>query len=216
MIQARPPRINAHSVAQNAPPYPSIGTPTIGCIGVHTGPSCASDDGLSGAPSVRKGSALSPVTERYSSRPAPRLSGGSQASSTRRSRTRSPGIIGVLLGHPCPGPLEALGSSLDLIIPVRQRTRHWDGYRRVMSTGTTKYGSDLLRVPSLRSDGQRRSIAFTVTLLKDADGTVTGIAAVVRDETERWNQEQELRRLAQASPDVSNAASSAASRAQPA
>jgi PAS domain S-box-containing protein len=111
---------------------------------------------------------------------------------------------------------EALGSSLDLIIPVRQRTRHWAGYRRVMSTGTTKYGSDLLRVPSLRSDGQRRSIAFTVTLLKDADGTVTGIAAVVRDETERWNQEQELRRLAQASPDVSNAASSAASRAQPA
>jgi PAS domain S-box-containing protein len=111
---------------------------------------------------------------------------------------------------------EALGSSLDLIIPVRQRTRHWDGYRRVMSTGTTKYGSDLLRVPSLRSDGQRRSIAFTVTLLKDADGTVTGIAAVVRDETERWNQEQELRRLARASPDVSNAASSAASRAQPA
>ena len=91
---------------------------------------------------------------------------------------------------------EALGASLDLIIPERQRTRHWDGYRSVMSTGTTKYGSDLLRVPSLHADGQRRSIAFTVTLLKDAEGTVTGIAAVVRDETERWNQEQELRRLA--------------------
>jgi PAS domain S-box-containing protein len=105
----------------------------------------------------------------------------------------------------------ALGSSLDLIIPERQRTRHWEGYRRVMSTGTTKYGSDLLRVPSLHSDGQRRSIAFTVTLLKDARGTVTGIAAVVRDETERWNQEQELRRLAQGAPD----ASSAAGRAQP-
>jgi hypothetical protein len=74
----------------------SIGTPTIGCIGVHTGPSCASDDGLSGAPSVRKGSALSPVTERYSSRPAPRLSGGSQASSTRRCMTRAPAIFGVV------------------------------------------------------------------------------------------------------------------------
>ena len=87
---------------------------------------------------------------------------------------------------------EALGASLDLIIPERQRTRHWDGYRSVMSTGTTKYGSDLLRVPSLHADGQRRSIAFTVTLLKDAEGAVTGIAAVVRDETERWNQEQEF------------------------
>jgi signal transduction histidine kinase len=55
-------------------------------------------------------------------------------------------------------------------------------------------------VPSLHADGQRRSIAFTVTLLKDAGGAVAGIAAVVRDETERWKQEQELRRLASASP----------------
>ncbi len=107
------------------------------------------------------------------------------------------------------------GSSLDLIIPERQRTRHWDGYRRVMSTGTTSYASDLLRVPSLHSDGQRRSIAFTVTLLKDADGTVAGIAAVIRDETERWKEEQELRRLAQVAPDASNTASSAADRAPP-
>ena len=92
---------------------------------------------------------------------------------------------------------QALGASLDLIVPERQRTRHWEGYRRVMSSGTTKYGGDLLRVPSLHADGQRHSIAFTVTLLKDIDGTVAGIAAVVRDETDRWNQEQELRRLAQ-------------------
>ena len=75
---------------------------------------------------------------------------------------------------------EALGASLDLIVPERQRTRHWDGYRSVMATGATKYGSDLLRVPSLHADGQRRSIAFTVTLLEDAEGAVTGIAAVVR------------------------------------
>jgi PAS domain S-box-containing protein len=101
---------------------------------------------------------------------------------------------------------EALGASLDLIVPERQRTRHWEGYRRAMSSGTTKYGSDLLRVPSLHADGQRHSIAFTVTLLKDADGTVTGIAAVARDETERWNQEQELRRLAHAAAHATKAA----------
>jgi signal transduction histidine kinase len=63
-----------------------------------------------------------------------------------------------------------------------------------MATGITKYGDDLLRVPSLHADGERRSIAFTVTLLTDTDGAVTGIAAVVRDETERWAAEQELRR----------------------
>jgi PAS domain S-box-containing protein len=91
---------------------------------------------------------------------------------------------------------EAIGASLDLVIPERQRGRHWDGYQRVMSTGETKYGSDLLRVPSLHADGQRHSIAFTVTLLRDPAGAVAGIAAVVRDETERWNEEQELRRRA--------------------
>jgi PAS domain S-box-containing protein len=95
----------------------------------------------------------------------------------------------------------ALGASLDLIIPERQRPRHWEGYERVMATGTTKYGSDLLRVPSLHADGGRRSIAFTVTLLDDGAGNVTGIAAVARDETERWNEEQELRRLARAAAD---------------
>jgi PAS domain S-box-containing protein len=88
----------------------------------------------------------------------------------------------------------ALGASLDLIIPERQRDPHWDGYRRVMSTGTTKYDGDLLRVPALHADGQRRSIAFTVSLLKNRDGSVAGVAAVVRDETQRWNDEQELRR----------------------
>jgi PAS domain S-box-containing protein len=89
---------------------------------------------------------------------------------------------------------EAVGQKLDLIIPERQRARHWEGYERVMATGITKYGDDLLRVPSLHADGERRSIAFTVTLLTDTDGAVTGIAAVVRDETERWAAEQELRR----------------------
>ena len=88
----------------------------------------------------------------------------------------------------------AVGQSLDLIVPERQRNAHWEGYRRVMASGDTRYGTELLRVPSLHSDGQRRSIAFTVSLLKDATGAVTGIAAVVRDETERWAEEQRLRR----------------------
>ena len=98
---------------------------------------------------------------------------------------------------------EAVGASLDLIIPDRQRERHWAGFRHVMATGETNYGSDLLRVPSLHADGERRSIAFTVTLLQDADGAVVGIAAVVRDETQRWNEEQDLRRRLRTAEDPS-------------
>jgi hypothetical protein len=66
-----------------------------------------------------------------------------------------------------------------------------------MRTGRTRYGADVLRVPALRKDGQRISIAFTVALLQ-ADGRVTGIAAIVRDETSRWEEEQQMqRRLAE-------------------
>ncbi len=88
----------------------------------------------------------------------------------------------------------AIGASLDLIIPERQRAAHWGGHRKVMGTGQTRYASDVLRVPALHADGERRSIAFTVTLLIDAAGVVVGIAAVVRDETQRCAEEQELRR----------------------
>ena len=89
---------------------------------------------------------------------------------------------------------EALGQSLDLIIPERFRARHWAGYRQVMQTGQTRYGADVLRVPATHKDGRRLSIAFTVALLTDAGGRVTGIAAIVRDETARWEEEQQLRK----------------------
>lgn len=89
---------------------------------------------------------------------------------------------------------DALGQSLDLIIPERQRQRHWDGYEKTMQTGITRYGADVLRVPAVHKDGRALSIAFTVALLTAADGGVTGIVAVVRDETSRWTEERKLRR----------------------
>src|SRR6185437_16947449 len=61
---------------------------------------------------------------------------------------------------------EALGQSLDLIIPERFRARHWEGYRHVMATGVTSYGQRLLAVPAMRKDGQRISIEFSIALLK--------------------------------------------------
>jgi len=89
---------------------------------------------------------------------------------------------------------EALGRSLDLIIPERFRSRHWEGYRKVMETGITRYGADVLRVPAAHKDGRRLSIAFTVTLMFSPAREVRAIAAIVRDETSRWNEEQALRK----------------------
>jgi len=92
---------------------------------------------------------------------------------------------------------EALGRSLDLIIPERQREKHWNGYNQTMQTGQTRYATDILRVPALHKDGHRLSIAFTVALLY-AENEVTGIAAVVRDETTRFKEERDLRKRLEA------------------
>jgi PAS domain S-box-containing protein len=90
---------------------------------------------------------------------------------------------------------EALGRSLDLITPERLRQRHWDGYHKSMETGTTRYGAgDMLRVPAVHKDGHALSIAFTVAMLKGPDGKVTGVIAVIRDETTRFNDDRALRK----------------------
>jgi PAS domain S-box-containing protein len=93
---------------------------------------------------------------------------------------------------------EALGHSLDLIIPERLRARHWEGYKRVMQTGETRYGTQVLRVPAVHKDGRSLSVAFTVGLLSSPKQEVQAIVAIMRDETSRWEEERALRqRLAE-------------------
>jgi PAS domain S-box-containing protein len=89
---------------------------------------------------------------------------------------------------------EALGNSIDLIVPERLRERHWAGYRKTMASGETRYARDLLRVPAVHKDGRILSIAFTVGLLFGPRREVTGIVAVIRDETTRFAEERNLRK----------------------
>lgn len=89
---------------------------------------------------------------------------------------------------------EALGASLDMIIPERLRKRHGDGYAQTMRTGETKYGTTLLRVPAVHRDGSAMSIAFTVAMLDGTDGKPVAIAAVIRDETSRFDEDRALRK----------------------
>ena len=94
---------------------------------------------------------------------------------------------------------EAVGRSLDLIIPENLRARHWEGYRQVMATGTSRYGrGDVLAVPGLVKGGGRISLEFTIAMLHGADGRPIGIAALMRDVTKRFEEMRELRRLARA------------------
>ena len=89
---------------------------------------------------------------------------------------------------------EALGNTLDLIVPERQRQKHNDGYSKSMETGTTRYGTSLLKVPAQHKDGRTLSIAFTVGMLFDENHQANGVAAVIRDETERFAEERALKK----------------------
>jgi PAS domain S-box-containing protein len=89
---------------------------------------------------------------------------------------------------------EAIGETLDLIVPEKLREKHWEGYRKVMATGVTKYGSDVLAVPAIKRDSSRLSVEFTIVLLQDDTGKPIGTAAIMRDVTERWQKEKELKK----------------------
>lgn len=84
---------------------------------------------------------------------------------------------------------EALGQSLDLIIPENLRARHWNGYAETMRTGKTRYGAgDLLAVPAQRKDGARISVEFTILPVRDEQDNVIAIAAILRDVTKRFRE----------------------------
>lgn len=96
---------------------------------------------------------------------------------------------------------EAVGQSLDIVIPERLRARHWAGWQHTMETGTSRYsGGDTLSVPALRKDGAQISVDFTITPLCDAAGAITGLVAVMRDVTARFEELKALRRQARSLP----------------
>ncbi|MBN8919913.1 MAG: PAS domain S-box protein [Rhizobiales bacterium] len=90
---------------------------------------------------------------------------------------------------------EAVGRSLDIIIPEPQRKRHWDGYREVIATGESRYGhGDVLAVPAMTKAGDRISVEFTIVPLRGDGEGLAGMVAIMRDVTKRFEEMRALRR----------------------
>ena len=90
---------------------------------------------------------------------------------------------------------DAIGRSLDIIIPARLRKRHWDGYHRVMKSGKSRYGhGDILAVPGIKKDGNQISIEFTITPMRDEADQLVGLIAILRDVTKRFEEIRALKR----------------------
>lgn len=94
---------------------------------------------------------------------------------------------------------EAIGKSLDIIIPETLRKRHWSGYANTVRTGNTRYGAgNTLAVPALRKDGARISVEFSILPFRDRAGRILGIAATLRDVTKQFEEMKALRKEAAA------------------
>jgi PAS domain S-box-containing protein len=80
---------------------------------------------------------------------------------------------------------EALGATLDMIVPERFRAAHNAGYHRAMETGVVRCDGRVLTTRSQHKYGSRLYVDLSFGLLKDEAGRVTGAFAIGRDCTAR-------------------------------
>ena len=96
----------------------------------------------------------------------------------------------TIFGH---SAADALGESLDLIIPERFRSAHWQAYDRAVESGRTKYEGRTLTTRSVRKDGGKLFVDMSFMLVKDAREAVLGALATGRDCTARHLAERAQR-----------------------
>ncbi len=89
---------------------------------------------------------------------------------------------------------EAIGQSLDLIIPERLRAAHWVGFNRAMERGMTQHAGRATVTRSLTRDGGSIFVEMSFAVVTDGDGKAMGSVAMARDVTKRHRAEQLLRR----------------------
>lgn len=91
------------------------------------------------------------------------------------------------------GAAEAVGRSLDIIIPERFRQAHWDGFHRAVAQGRTRHGGEIRATRAVHRDGRKLYVDMSFGLLTGSDGSVMGSVAMARDATARRSLEAALR-----------------------
>jgi PAS domain S-box-containing protein len=85
---------------------------------------------------------------------------------------------------------EAIGQSLDIIIPERLRAAHWKGFDAAMASGTTRLAGRPTVTRAVAKDGAKLYVEMTFAVVKDGDGAVAGTVAIARDVTARVEKER--------------------------
>ncbi len=82
-------------------------------------------------------------------------------------------------------PDEAIGRTLDIIIPEHLRQAHWEGFQRAVASGVTKHGREALKTRAIHKSGQKVYVSLAFSVLKDRDGQVLAAMATAREFIEK-------------------------------
>jgi PAS domain S-box-containing protein len=93
----------------------------------------------------------------------------------------------ALFGHRA---AEAIGHTLDLIVPEPYRPAHWAGFSRAVQQGRFAQNDVLLTSRALTKDGSSIAGELAAALIWSPAGQVRGIMAIGRDVTARRAREQ--------------------------
>jgi PAS domain S-box-containing protein len=88
------------------------------------------------------------------------------------------------------GPGEAIGQSLDLIIPAHLQERHWHGFRTAMDTGVTRLEGCPTVTRAQHQSGNALYVEMTFALVEAPAVAPCGAVAVARDVTARVKQQR--------------------------
>ncbi len=75
---------------------------------------------------------------------------------------------------------EAIGQSIEIVVPEEERADHWRGYRRVFASNRINYSPDhILDIEGVRRDGSRVALDAMLQPLRDDSGQIVAITALV-------------------------------------
>lgn len=80
---------------------------------------------------------------------------------------------------------EAIGHSLDLIIPERLRAAHWRGFDAAIASGATRLSGRPAVTRATHQSGQPLYVEMSFAVVNDADGAALGAVAIARDAAEK-------------------------------
>ncbi len=94
------------------------------------------------------------------------------------------------------GADEAIGQSVDLIVPEKMRRAHWDGFNKAVAHGDILSARGARITRALQKNGEALYVEMSFAMVYDAAGVMTGSVAVARDATARYLADRAARQTA--------------------